>query len=372
MEKLSFLLVFFLLHVTIFAQTVGTKVELIKDGNFTNGIGLHDSGSSNPSIIDTLCRELITDRNFLNGFYVNSQKDYANNFAFYKEGNFDYGNPNIVPVWAIDQWDSGPDLWVNRLFTDLGNGKYEYSDSNKSKWITIDTKAPSISLKLDAKPYYGDNARKEGQPWPHLLVEMGRFVNLETIPAEEAKFYKVGEMEKLVVSMDVKLTDFHDWMGAKANKKLHAAQFTMYLYVSDSLGDFIWFGLPIFDSRFPSSTEYLAIDGGKPDASGKMIYNLATKEYLGNKSFFKDGKPYPSNKSIHIQINVLPFIKRAFSIGVDKGWLKHTSANDLVVNGLNLGWEMPGTYKGEIVTKGLSVKSYILGKKSKLLPAVSQ
>lgn len=305
-------------------------------------------------------RELIPDRYFLNGFTVNSQKDKTNNFAYYKEGNFDYGNSSLVPVCTIDQWASGPDLWANRLFTDLGNDKYKYSDNNKSKWITIDTKAPSISLKLDSKPYYGDNDRKEGEEWPHLLVEIGRFVNLETIPADEAKFYKVGEMGKLVVSMDVKLTDFHDWMGEKADKKLHAAVFYVYLYVHGSSGDFIWFGLPIFDNRRVSLAEYTAIDGGKPDATGLMIYLLDTKEFLDKKCFFKEGKPYASNKSMHIKVDVLPFIKRAFGIGVNNGWLKHTkSANDLVVNGSYIGWEMPGTYRGEIVTKGLSVKSYL-------------
>jgi len=315
--------------------------------------------AQNNATSTTNSKELIPDRNFLNGFTVNSQKDSKNNFAYYKEGNFDYGKSGLVPMWVIAQWASGPDLWTNRLFTDLGNDNFKYSDNNKSKWITIDTKTPSIALRIDSKPYYGDNDRKAGEEWPHLLIERGRFVNLDDIPAEEAKFYKVGEMEKLIVTMDVKLTDFQDWMGAKGNKNLHAAAYYLYLYLSSKSGDFIWFGLPIFDNRNPSPGEYVAIDGGKADASGKMIYLIASKEFFGNKSFFKDGKPFPSNKSLPIQIDILPFIKRAFSIGVNKGWLKQTkSANDFVVNGLNLGWEMPGTYRGEIVTKGLSVKSY--------------
>jgi len=65
-------------------------------------------------------------------------------------------------------------------------------------------------------------------------------------------------------------------MDGQANSGLHAASDVIYLCVKgineQGRTEMTWFGLPLFDNRYPFPGETGMQDGGKDDASG--LFNL--------------------------------------------------------------------------------------------------
>ena len=148
------------------------------------------------------------------------------------------------------------------------------------------------------------------------------------------------------------------------NPSLHASSLYLYLYVkgTNSKGstEMMWFGIPLFDNRYPFPGEAGIQDGGKDDASGLFIYNVPSRGFT-NMSFTKNGTPFGSedNDWMNIDIDLIPTIKRALVLANQKGFMQGVTMDTLFVDGMNLGWEMPGTYDAEMKIKNLSLKSYV-------------
>jgi hypothetical protein len=204
-----------------------------------------------------------------------------------------------------------------------------------------------------------DRPRQKGEPWPHLLAETA--LTDTRHPAERCR---VETLRRLDVSLECRLTEFAD-RHPGADPALHAAQFQLFLYVqnlnteSPGYGDMLWFGIPIFDNRHPASGERYQRDGGKPDASGKFIYMLPTHACQPRGStFFKRGKiaAAPDAGWTAVRADLLPWILRAYTLARRSGYLATTEPADLYVSGLNLGWEMPGTYDAAMQVRGFSIR----------------
>lgn len=122
----------------------------------------------------------------------------------------------------------------------------------------------------------------------------------------------------------------------------------------------MWFGIPLFDNRYPFPGEAGIQDGGKDDASGLFIYNVPSRGFT-NMSFTQNGTPVGSedNDWMNIDIDLIPTIKRALVLANQKGFMQGVTMDTLFVDGMNLGWEMPGTYDAEMKIKNLSLKSYV-------------
>lgn len=69
------------------------------------------------------------------------------------------------------------------------------------------------------------------------------------------------------MQLSQKLTFFQDHMGEDANPSLHAGSLYLYLYVkgTNSKGstEMMWFGIPLFDNRYPFPGEAGIQDGGQ-------------------------------------------------------------------------------------------------------------
>ena len=301
MKKLSFFGILFLFSLMIFAQTIDSKngnkeIELIVDANFSNGIGLIGVSSSNPSVVDTL---------------------------------YPFGKGQSAFSWKLAQWYSRFNL--KGVLPARSNDSVAYA--NEGKRITFLPVNGSTQVNMEvfgSKEYL--SPRKLGEGWPHLLLEQD-FRN----PV------RVNWADSLVVTMDAKLMYSENKMDSAAyDSSLHTAQFSMYLVVqnlnnsSSDYGDYLWFGLHLYDYRYREIPKYEEKDKGKKDATGKFIYCPASSElYAGN---FQDGH------WINISKDLLPAIKQAFQAAQARGYLKGSTINDMYIASMNIGWEVPGTF----------------------------
>ena len=175
---------------------------------------------------------------------------------------------------------------------------------------------------------------------------------------------KLKNADHLRLQMSQKLSVFKDYMNGEADSSLHAASLYIYLYIKGTnekgQTEMTWFGVPLFDNRYPYPSEYAAKDSGKSDASGLFIYNVPAKGYT-NATFHQNGIPVGSedNAWMNIDIDLMPYVERALYVASQNGYMKGVTLDTLFLDGMNLGWEMPGTYDAEIKIKDLSLKSYV-------------
>ena len=274
---------------------------------------------------------------------------------------FKYGNDELIPTWKIGQWDSGEDLRDENLtmFMDLGDGQYVYE--NASKTITVDTQEGSLGLKLLASEVY-DDARQAGESWPHIMLENSYFLAASENPGA----LYVNNMDHLRLQISQQLSFYEDHMGESADPSLHACSFYMYIYMK-GLNDSgrveqLWFGIPMFDNRYNYCPEYGAKDTGKEDATGLFIYNVPGKDITTVTWHDEEtGVPVGStdNAWMDVDIDLIPYIERALTLAQEQGYMKGVKMESVYVDGMNLGWEMPGTYDAEMIIKNLSLKSYV-------------
>lgn len=264
------------------------------------------------------------------------------------------------PEWTLSQWatrypfhDIKNEMQAGDYqFTRLREGVYQYD--NPSKTLLVDTGKGEVSLKLRASACYKE-PRRAGQEWPHLLIE--RTIGPDEKPLEEDRLCTAS---KLRVHLDVRLDNYRDCMGERADPEIHAIIFIYYLFLSrwnaqdGKFDDMLWFGLPLWDNRRAFTPLQSFPDmGTKGSATGKWIYNNATDNF-----FTPEYNLYtPEGKMIFdtwrsVDLDVLPLARKALSEAHENGYMIDAKWEELYVNGMYFGFESCGTYDA-----GLSVRN---------------
>lgn len=283
--------------------------------------------------------QLIPDPAWETGFQIMSQKDHQNGDRVQILGTLPEEAPLESARWYVAQWDSGPCLWENRISTH----PWQITDG---KWRSLfrDPKKNTLTFLLDTSLYYGGNPARVGDYWPHLLIEQGSF-GCSDLPETERAPYRCSA-KKLTVSFDIRLKEYSE--TPIAGDWVRAAQFLMFFYVKGiRTNDFCWFGMQLFDSRYAENDHYIAYDGGKADASGAMIYSIGSRYVYKNSRgrLWQNGQPSPDGKWIHIELDLKPYLEDMLRWGKDDGYFKADSLDELVIDGMNLGWESIGTFR---------------------------
>lgn len=319
-----------------------------------NGQAAIDPASS--ATPDSGIYELLPDSSYENGFRVsglNSAQEASQSVY-----TFNYGDDSLTPIWKIAQWDNRYSLRDSNVtsFTDAGNGTYIYE--NPSNRITADTENGILALRCNASATYS-SPRKSGESWPHLLIEDSGWLARKG----DAGTVYIANLSELRLNVSQKLSYFSDRMDGAADSGLHAAQFCMYFYLKgtkpDGQVEQTWFGMTLFDNRTPYPGETYSQDNGKSDASGLFIYCLPYGS-LVNKTFHQNGTPVGSedNPWITLNVDLIPYIRRALTLAQQNGFMQGVEYESLYLDGVNLGWEMPGTYNAEMQVKDFSLKAY--------------
>jgi len=283
---------------------------------------------------------LFADMQFRRGFllsYPDSSKGRA------VETVLDLGDSNNVPAWRLCQWATKYSLaTVPCVRRDAGDLSYE----NEGKRVVVGgAGSPNRGLILDirGRAEYGTKARKQGEGWPHLLIEQ-----------DASQFYPLNELDAVNFAITLRLLHCENHTpSAEYDPGLHAAQFQMFFIIkniasaSPDRDNYFWFGVPFFDSRYDVPPAYMAKDAGKGDATGKFIYTVDAR-LLGI-------TPLKEGNWVAVRADLLPFIRSGLAEAVKRGYLGKGDVRDYAVANMNLGWEIPGTFDTAVQIRDLNI-----------------
>lgn len=286
----------------------------------------------------TTAISLIADPGFAKGLYL---KGAVSGVPSAGESLYPFGVSTEKPVWELAEWSSRHLLHQSLKTEKNGMKLYE----NKAKRVSFEQKGNEIVVRLDvnASAEY-DHPRKSNEPWTHLLVEQD-FIEKPLLK----------DIDKLTLFFDGRLIQCVSAMPEGTfDPGLHTAQFQLFLVIQDrnpqspKFGDFLWFGIPFYDYRFKKAVVYAARDIGKDDATGKFIYSLGTDDFMQGSFHDKEW--------IEIEKDLKPFIMKALSVAKERGYLSGSAIEDMGISGMNLGWEVPGTFDAGFEFKRFDLK----------------
>ena len=247
------------------------------------------------------------------------------------------------PVWSLAQWNSRHSIAGAEPRT-LPSGAVEWS--NAAKTIRIGPPGSDdadLTLAVNTSAEYS-RIRARTDPWVHLLVQQ-RFTEQPAVSAVEALWVRV--------SVRLLRSQLNDVPGY--NPRIHAAQFVLYLSVqnlnraSKGYGDFLYFGVPLYDNRFPNGTPRFTA----PDQVGKFIFNPGSAEYLAR-------TPH-CGEWVSVDRDVLPLILEGLRTAWDRSFLSDSKdLADYRIAGMNMGWEVPGPFDVTMQVRDLSIRAATL------------
>lgn len=243
---------------------------------------------------------------------------------------YPFGSRTDSPFWELAEWGSRFELRdsVRQLETD---GTVTYANEGKILSFRRTDRGVTLNMEVYASREY-DLPRQPNQGWPHLLLEQ---------EFQEKPFLK--DLQSLILKFKGRLTRAEMRMDTgDFNPGLHTAQFQLFLTIqnrnaaSPHFGDYLWFGIPLYDYRYSQIPLYAAQDVGKGDATGKFIYSVGSQE-LGVPSF----RP---GEWVSLGQDVYPHILTALETAWARGYLQGSAFDEFQISGMNLGWEVPGTF----------------------------
>lgn len=249
------------------------------------------------------------------------------------------GTASDKPSWKVCQWCSRFNL-ANGSERVNDDYSYEYSDETKNLRVWLND--GRIRLSLAASKEY-THPRREGEGWPHILLEQGFSEN-----------HYLHESEYIEQDIDFTIESFSNHMSETDRTELHTAQFQWFLAIqnrnkkSKGYGDFFWFGLPFFDyPRYDFPPEFKALDGGKEENTGKFINIIDSKEFLK--------EPVTVGKNVKVSLSVAEYVKEAFLTAKQRGYLKYCEYEDMCIGNMNVGFEVTGTFDVSVLINKINI-----------------
>jgi len=283
-------------------------------------------------------RELFEDLNFSKGLYLSATDSRAKPV----EVGVIFNDGKEKPSWRLAQW--GTRYSLEGVKAESKNNALILENEGKRFALIKDPKGGiRVELFVKGGAEYDGKLRKQGEPWPHLLIEQ----SIQNAPM-------LKDIISFKVSFDVLIYPPQKKYPGAFDKGLHAAQFVMFFTIqnlnkkSEGYGDYLWFGVPIYDVRHKFAPAHRAKDGGKADATQKYIYAL------DGAAFWK--KPLGDGKWGRFDADLLSYAKEAFEDAKAKGYLKSSAYEDMHISGMNTGWEVTANYDARAEFKNLSAK----------------
>ena len=295
-------------------------------------------------------KSLLSDPHFENGFTI---KGLGGEDGVGVKGYFPLGcNESGQRIyWNLAQWSarySFTDAAVSSQST-LSEGVHKIQ--SPTEMFVADTNTGQLTFNCTTSKCY-DTPRTGSEGWLHQLIETNLIA--------EDEWNKVTALKQLNISMDTQLTKFEDHMGDAFNGSIHAAQFLMYIVVqnknqeSPDYHKYIWFGIGMFDNR----NEKIAGGAMWDNGTSAMMYGLSSKDTLvGDYHYVKDNTIQAGAETpwVSYRVDVMKHVEAALKITQYKGYLRDTTMDDLYFTGMNLGWELPGTYDVEMLLKNFDI-----------------
>ena len=245
------------------------------------------------------------------------------------------------PAWDLAQWSSRHSVLKEPVR--LSDGSLRYA--NPAKEVVIGAAGGdrrNLTLCVKGSAEYGSRARRQGEPWVHLLVE-------QSISRQPS----IAELQRLVLRIEVRLLHSQLHRTHDYTPDLHAAQFQLFLTVQnrnrDSTGfcKFLWFGVPFYDDRYRDPPGHVAQDTAGSDM---FIYAPPAREFFAGSTHDRGW--------IRIDQDLVPLIRKALPSAWQAGYLRESrELADYRITSVNLGWEVPGVFDVGMQTRGLSLRA---------------
>ncbi len=282
-------------------------------------------------------RELLRDPHFQRGFILLEAAPGKRAVQRTLEGPDKAGKP----AWDLAQWSSKhptlPDLPEK-----LPNGAVRYANPGKVVAIGLPgTEDGDLSLAVNASAEYGTHPREEGDPWVHLLTQQ-EFDNPPSL----------AELRECRLRIGMRLKHSRLVTPEGYSPARHAAQMQIFLTISNrktgspGYGQYLWFGVPLYDNRERLPSGFKAQDRGD---TKMFIYMLAATDVTSESAH--DGK------WVTIDKDLLPLLREALQVAWSRGFLKDsTDFADYRLGGAFVGWEVPGIFDVDAQVRDFSLK----------------
>ena len=292
-------------------------------------------------------KELITDPKFKSGFFLQGVSSVSDQRTSYTYLNYDgKAIAATEKIWIMSQWWT-PFDFKNAIYK-FDNDKHIYE--NESRKCVIDTYKGEIEFSFDSSIEYDKlygKVRDKSKPWSHFLIEQDFLSSV-----------RFDRIRNLIAKLNFSIDNVEQVKPEEQRDDAHAAQFLWYITIKEGKEDqketlggrYIWFGIPLYDNRYKKIKGSVMFDKGFDGATNALIYTMPSELYL------KD-EPIKFGKEYEINIDIFPYIKKAIKLALEEGIF--TSESDLVINYMNIGWELPGSFKVKSKISNLHLEAIV-------------
>ena len=264
-----------------------------------------------------------------------------------KSGSLRPSEGRQEPVWGLAQWYSRFDLAEARPER-MASGAVRFFDGAKAVTFgAANSDEADAVFALNGRTEYDGRVPRQGDPWPHLLAERSLLAH----PA-------LSEITAVRFRISCRLTGSETPKPPGWDDRRHVGQFVFYLSVqnrdrrSPGSGDYLWFGLMLYDSRYRMPPGYAAPDRGSARklGTGKFIFQPACIRYTD--ASLHDGD------WVTIDADLLPLIREGLTSAWDAGFLADSRReSDYRLGGMNMGWEVTGPLDVAVQVRGLHLEA---------------
>ncbi len=230
-----------------------------------------------------------------------------------------------APVWRLCSWDYATTFSGK----DARQTEYGIAYADESFLFARDNEG-TFTMRVNASKVYKTHRTVASQPWINFLVE----TDIDSLP--------IGKTSNVTLSYSLRILSCINRTGGEYNTRIHAAQCLGYLYVrntNSASADYrksLWLGVGCYDNRYkgglpPEATTHWDL------GTSTYIHQLAGEQIFGDIDF--------NDRHWHkATVNVKAAIEDAIAALREKGFLTDSSADDFSIQGMNFGWELPGTF----------------------------
>lgn len=310
----------------------------------SNSAASESTGESVSSLNDKKV-QWMDDNHFTTGFYL-KEWTTVNGGPVVRHLNYGASVETVDPEqgghrnWIMARWWDPYDF-ANATETQIGENEWRYED--QSSYCDINPSSGSLTMYLNSYDEYltkfGGSRSSSSQNWSHFLIE--QTTTNRVCLQDLAEFWA-----DITFSIDeMTLYDEENY-----SPNLHTAQlmwyFTLRNYPEEgatdqgTYGDYMWFGLPLYDYRYNRVRAYQNIDQGVTGSTNKLIYSIDNSTILP----VSDSKGLEIGREYTIHANILPMMLDAYIYGCTNGALQGSNVSRMYIGYMNFGWEVPGSF----------------------------
>jgi hypothetical protein len=286
--------------------------------------------------------DLIADPSFQRGFVAKNPTGDQRQIVQWNQAQ--------PPVWATAQHSSKSSFADLHHYDFHANG-CSFRDEYQS--LLVHPQDGDIVFGVNGLREFGGVYREKGAPWPHQYLHQ-RISNPAGHLGEASP--RLTEMQRLDLTIRVRLLYDHENRGPKYDPHVHAAHFLLFFTVqnlnrrSKGYGDYYWFNIALYDSRSKLTSLFVMQDKSSPQKKGteKLMYDVGIAPFTS--AIVADGN------WVTVQGDLLPHICAGLQEAWKRGYLPDShDMSDYRIGEAILGWEVPGLNDVAISVKDLRV-----------------